>query len=1280
MFEQPLARSEVELSLDFDHLDEELQRDLSRRVKKAAATAEKELDRIPKASRRAGKKIADGVGGGADQAARKVRRAARQVEADLARAAAAGDGIGDGVDASAGRAAAALGRVERAAKQVQGALFDIGDDGGFVEIERRAEAVQQALFDLDSVEISTEGIRRSAAGTADALDEAAEAARRLGEEAGRAGSKGGEGLDDLGRKIRRVGDETRRSRLSLNEYTGRLSLLASAIAAAAAAAPVLVSGGLGIAAALGLAIPAIVSVIKGTTEMADRWDGLTRRQRIAVRQTQQLITTYERLAQAVTPASLRLYNATLGETIRLLPRLRPLAEEALRALTGSVQTIGQGFDSPRAVAFFDLLQRQAGPAIEQVTDLLLDLGAAVASTVTALSPLGGSVFGLVGMLLRLLTVLNDISPELTQLVVTAIALRTPLTALGGLVGKTAGRLGGFGKEAGKAAKAGRLLNAVASAGPNIYVAAGVAIAYFAIRALNASRAIDSTINSINGLNKAFGNNIAGYQAANKQLAQQLIPTQERLAAATRNVGREATLTNVQLAEGALAADAMVRAPVEAAMKRNEAAIRRVKEAAQQLVNAGFAPSIESATRLATVAGVDLSKALDENGTISASAASKIATYSTSVSMAGQTTAVLSDAWARAKDEALGLTAQTQALQEVFDRFLNPTLALLDASNRLKEVQQQVTKAYKDGKVSALQRAQFLSQEIAALRDKMSAEHRATGSTAKTTAEVLRLLPALQRLAGNSQIGNKAILDLARSLEGATEDADGAVTVVDKLGQRIKLLPKGKIIKLKAEADTSPAEAAISRVIRDNNGRVVDIFVRTNFGTRTIPHAGATGGHFDAARGFRRYARGGGVLRGPGTGTSDSILARLSNGEFVVNARATRRHLRLLHMINNNRFAAGGQVGRIPGYASGGRVSGRSGQIDVVLGIRLPAGEAKTLRNRLRTILEQTGGDFRRSLLGTPAEIKSAATRLVRQIQTAFRGLSTRRDDKLIAFVQRGNTRLQALAKQRDSLVARIEEARGLAESVTGDARRFAGLTGFEDAERAGPRSIERTLRARLDAIRAFQRDVQALAARGLDKSLLQQIVEGGVEEGGELARTLREASRAELSRINTLQRNITKATQALGRDSADLLFDAGQQASKGFLTGLQADRKRIVALMTEIAESVSKTVRKTLKIKSPSRVLDKDAEDTLAGYVRGLQRMRSRVQAELARAVAPSAEVERARTLAPPPARELARTAAPDRRAERPPVTVQQTNHIHNVLDPRAVVDIIEGRLVAALR
>lgn len=83
---------------------------------------------------------------------------------------------------------------------------------------------------------------------------------------------------------------------------------------------------------------------------------------------------------------------------------------------------------------------------------------------------------------------------------------------------------------------------------------------------------------------------------------------------------------------------------------------------------------------------------------------------------------------------------------------------------------------------------------------------------------------------------------------------------------------------------------------------------------------------------------GGLVRGPGTTTSDSIWARLSKDEFVLNAAAVRRYgLGTLYAMNQlranlPRFSAGGFVGAlsasmIPRLASGGqvgvaRISGR----------------------------------------------------------------------------------------------------------------------------------------------------------------------------------------------------------------------------------------------------------------------------------------------------------------------------------------------------------------------
>jgi hypothetical protein len=63
---------------------------------------------------------------------------------------------------------------------------------------------------------------------------------------------------------------------------------------------------------------------------------------------------------------------------------------------------------------------------------------------------------------------------------------------------------------------------------------------------------------------------------------------------------------------------------------------------------------------------------------------------------------------------------------------------------------------------------------------------------------------------------------------------------------------------------------------------------------------------------------GGLVTGPGSGTSDSIHAMLSNREFVVNAAQTAKFLPLLTAINTPGFSRGGLVGGSPSNISLGR--------------------------------------------------------------------------------------------------------------------------------------------------------------------------------------------------------------------------------------------------------------------------------------------------------------------------------------------------------------------------
>ena len=77
---------------------------------------------------------------------------------------------------------------------------------------------------------------------------------------------------------------------------------------------------------------------------------------------------------------------------------------------------------------------------------------------------------------------------------------------------------------------------------------------------------------------------------------------------------------------------------------------------------------------------------------------------------------------------------------------------------------------------------------------------------------------------------------------------------------------------------------------------------------------------------------GGVVRGPGTATSDSILARLSNGEFVMRAAAVNRWgPRFMAALNGLQNPFGfAQGGLVPRFAAGGLVTAGGGGTPVHL--------------------------------------------------------------------------------------------------------------------------------------------------------------------------------------------------------------------------------------------------------------------------------------------------------------------------------------------------------------
>lgn len=189
-------------------------------------------------------------------------------------------------------------------------------------------------------------------------------------------------------------------------------------------------------------------------------------------------------------------------------------------------------------------------------------------------------------------------------------------------------------------------------------------------------------------------------------------------------------------------------------------------------------------------------------------------------------------------------------------------------------------------------------------------------------EALKILQQLSE-AGENTYG---FAGFAKELQAIEAEANGLEqTQADKklasISEQVKALKAQLDTLEKVDVAVEMSAAAQKKLIEDakklaelTGQEFKDIPV-----TFKVPKFLAPMGAAGAGSDIEGFATGG-AIRGPGTGTSDSILARLSNGEYVVRAAAVRKYgknmLDRLNGMSLPKYADGGLVGNIQ-PASGG---------------------------------------------------------------------------------------------------------------------------------------------------------------------------------------------------------------------------------------------------------------------------------------------------------------------------------------------------------------------------
>ncbi|ARF75678.1 hypothetical protein B7C62_28050 [Kitasatospora albolonga] len=529
-------------------------------------------------------------------------------------------------------------------------------------------------------------------------------------------------------------------------------------------------------------------------------------------------------------------------------------------------------------------------------------------------------------------------------------------------------------------------------------------------------------------------------------------------------------------------------------------------------------------------------------------------------------------------------------------------------------------------------------DLAAKTDEAAAQARQSGASWQTVNGIYaRGRAALIRSAdamGLNRSEAKALADQilrtpdkTAKLKGNLEDLEAKLSSAKA---KLKAVPDSRQAKVRAEIGDlqrkiGQAKYALS-TLRDKVVTVTTRHVVVGDGG-AARRAGAHGSQLKAE---------GGLIHGPGTGTSDSVPIWASRGEFMVKAKSVSKYgVAFMKAVNDGTLDLGAGVrggGSAAGMASAGRAvadglsSGMRGSAagveasarvmasavtagvraeleiaspskkttkqgqqagqGLAKGMRRSQAEIKAEAKRMAALALATGKKLIAGLTGSRSQITAMAKSLTALIRAAYRDRKTGTDDRLIAQVARSNGQLQRLAAQRDKIAARIAQAKAFAKDVTATAKRDASLGGLGlEPEEVSAGTIKGGLQQKLAKLQQFTRYVKMLAKRGLNKSLLRQILyDMGPEQGYAYASALAGADANTFKGINSLAGKVNKSADALGKTGADIMYDAGKNASKGYLKGLDSQQKAIEKQMLKIAKAMDKAIRKALGIKSPSTV------------------------------------------------------------------------------------------------
>lgn len=219
---------------------------------------------------------------------------------------------------------------------------------------------------------------------------------------------------------------------------------------------------------------------------------------------------------------------------------------------------------------------------------------------------------------------------------------------------------------------------------------------------------------------------------------------------------------------------------------------------------------------------------------------------------------------------------------------------------------------------------------------------------------------------------------------------------------------------------------------------------------------------------------------------------------------------------------------------------------------------------------------------------------------------------LVKFLDREQKQLLTLADKRDKIADKLSAAQdklkslqdekastaeGIKNSVTGD------ILGGMGAYAGEPGAIKATFQNKLTQLRGFSANLAKLKKLGLRSDLLKQLADAGIGEGSQAAQAIAQSGAGFIKQLNELQGKVMFYGKSIGNTVASSLYDAGINAQKGLVRGLQNQMASLASKMVNVAHTIEWTLKNALGIRSPSTLMASIGTFLIQGLIQGIQRM-----------------------------------------------------------------------------